>query len=137
MAASDDLDGLVIDATGASHLHGGEDAMLADMISRLESGGHHSPSGHRRHKRRGACLGSLSQPGSAQVVPERESAERIKPLPIAALRLAPDIVGDLRKLGFETDCRPVGDAAGAADAAVRPRTRPTDGPGDRSAPASR
>jgi protein ImuB len=33
IVAADDPDGLVIDATGASHLLGGEDAMLADMIS--------------------------------------------------------------------------------------------------------
>jgi protein ImuB len=39
IVAADDPDGLVIDATGASHLHGGEDAMLADMISRLEAVG--------------------------------------------------------------------------------------------------
>jgi protein ImuB len=36
VVAIDGPDGLVIDATGASHLHGGEDAILADMISRLE-----------------------------------------------------------------------------------------------------
>jgi protein ImuB len=29
VVAADDPDGLVIDTTGASHLHGGEDAMLA------------------------------------------------------------------------------------------------------------
>jgi protein ImuB len=34
------------------------------------------------------------------VVRECESAERIKPLPIAALRLAADMVNDLRGLGF-------------------------------------
>src|ERR1700689_4678987 len=35
--AVDDPDGIIIDATGASHLHGGEDAMLADVISRLDA----------------------------------------------------------------------------------------------------
>jgi protein ImuB len=35
IVAVEDPDGLIIDATGASHLHGGEDAMLADIISRL------------------------------------------------------------------------------------------------------
>src|ERR1700712_1081244 len=35
----EDPDGLVIDATGATHPHGGEDAMLADMIARLEAVG--------------------------------------------------------------------------------------------------
>jgi protein ImuB len=39
MVAADNPDGLIIDATGASHLHGGEEAMLAEMISRLEAVG--------------------------------------------------------------------------------------------------
>src|SRR6202034_2184407 len=33
IVAADDPDGLIIDATGASHLHGGEDAMLADIVA--------------------------------------------------------------------------------------------------------
>jgi protein ImuB len=37
--AADGPDGLVIDATGASPLHGGENSMLHDMISRLEAVG--------------------------------------------------------------------------------------------------
>src|ERR1700722_4597974 len=37
IVAEDDPDGLIIDATGASHLHGGENAMLTDVISRLEA----------------------------------------------------------------------------------------------------
>src|ERR1700722_8192065 len=39
IAAADAPDGLAIDATGASHLHGGEDAMLQDMVTRLETVG--------------------------------------------------------------------------------------------------
>src|ERR1700712_1622525 len=39
IVAAEDPDGLIIDATGASHLQGGEDAMLADMISRLQTVG--------------------------------------------------------------------------------------------------
>ena len=39
IVAADPPDGLVIDATGAAHLHGGEDAMLADMIERLAASG--------------------------------------------------------------------------------------------------
>jgi protein ImuB len=35
------------------------------------------------------------------VVPAQESPDRIKPLPIAALRLAQDTVDDLRRLGFQ------------------------------------
>src|ERR1700761_9196467 len=39
IAAADAPDGLVIDATGASHLKGGEDALLRDAVSRLEAVG--------------------------------------------------------------------------------------------------
>ena len=39
VVASDPSDGLVIDATGAAHLHGGETAMLADMVERLRAAG--------------------------------------------------------------------------------------------------
>jgi protein ImuB len=39
IVAADGLDGLIIDATGASHLYGGEEAMLTEMISRLEAVG--------------------------------------------------------------------------------------------------
>ena len=39
IAAADPPDGLIIDVTGATHLHGGENAMLADMIARLGAAG--------------------------------------------------------------------------------------------------
>src|SRR5579871_1556265 len=39
IAASDPPDGLVIDATGAAHLHGGEEALLNDMVERLVASG--------------------------------------------------------------------------------------------------
>ena len=66
IVAADDPDGLVIDATGASHLHGGEDAMLADMISRLEAVGISRPRGDGGHLRRGACPGPFRGAASAR-----------------------------------------------------------------------
>ena len=42
-----------------------------------------------------------SLPGRPSSFRTQEGAERIEPLPIAALRLPPDMVDDLRKLGFE------------------------------------
>ncbi|MFM9973547.1 MAG: DNA polymerase Y family protein, partial [Beijerinckiaceae bacterium] len=39
IVASDPPDGLVINVTGASHLHGGEAAVLTDMIERLHAVG--------------------------------------------------------------------------------------------------
>jgi protein ImuB len=100
IVATDGLDGLVIDTTGASHLHGGEDAMLADMISRLQAVGITSRAAIADTRGAAHALARFAARPSL-IVPERESAERIKPLPIAALRLAADTVDDLRKLGFE------------------------------------
>jgi protein ImuB len=39
IVAADPPDGLVIDATGASHLHGGEDALVKGMVARLAASG--------------------------------------------------------------------------------------------------
>jgi protein ImuB len=58
IVAADAPDGIVIDATGATHLHGGEDAMLADMISRLQTAGI-AARGRRRYARRRARLGPV------------------------------------------------------------------------------
>jgi protein ImuB len=100
LVAVDAPDGLVIDATGAAHLHGGEDAMLADMISRLEAVGLTARAAIADTRGAAHALARFAA-RPRLVVPEGESADRIKPLPIAALRLAADTVVDLRKLGFE------------------------------------
>ena len=39
VVASDPPDGLVIDSTGADHLHGGEEAMLSRMVQRFADAG--------------------------------------------------------------------------------------------------
>jgi len=100
IAAADPPDGLVIDPTGAAHLHGGEDAMVEAMIGRLAASGFT------------ACA-ALADGWSAAyafartaarpvlVVPPGESAKAVLDLPIAALRLPKEIVESLRVLGFE------------------------------------
>ena len=100
IVAADAPDGLVIDTTGASHLHGGEDALLADMISRLGVVGITARAAIADTRGASHALARFAA-RPALVVPERESADRIKPLPIEALRLSADMVDDLRKLGFE------------------------------------
>jgi protein ImuB len=99
IVAADDPDGLIIDATGASHLHGGEDAMLADMSLRLEAVGITARAAFADTRGAAHALARFAA-RPALVVPERESPDRIKPLPIAALRLPAD-VDDLRRLGFD------------------------------------
>jgi protein ImuB len=100
LVAADAPDGVIIETTGAAHLHGGEDAMLADMVSRLQAAGIAARAAIADTRGAAHALARFAA-RPALVVPEGESADRIRPLPIAALRLPQDTVGDLRKLGFE------------------------------------
>jgi protein ImuB len=100
IVAPDPPDGIIIDSTGADHLHGGEPTMLATLIDGLARVG---------IRARGAIADTwgaayalarfaahpafISKPGAATA--------DIAPLPIAALRLAPELVNGLRALGFE------------------------------------
>jgi protein ImuB len=100
IAAADPPDGLVLDITGASHLHGGEEPMLAEMIDRFRA------AGIAIRAAVADCWGAahaLARYSGKPIVISRfgEHIEGIMPLPIVALRLAPDVVGDLRRLGFD------------------------------------
>jgi protein ImuB len=100
IVAPDPPDGIVIDSTGADHLHGGEAAMLATLIDKLAG------VGIRAHGAIADTWGAahalarfaarptfISEPGAA--------ATDAAPLPLAALRLTPELVDALRVLGFE------------------------------------
>jgi protein ImuB len=99
IAAADPPDGLVIDVTGAAHLHGGEDAMLKGMVARLAAPGIAA---------RAAIADSWGAahafarygPRATLVVPAGDSGKVLLDLPIAALRLPKSIVEDLSILGF-------------------------------------
>lgn len=98
---ADPPDGLVIDTTGADHLHGGEDAMLADMIRRfaaaaVEARAAVADTWGAAH----AAARFLARP--AIVIPPRETEAMLRTLPLSALRLDPGTVSDLHTLGFET-----------------------------------
>jgi len=99
IVAADAPDGLVIDTTGAAHLHGGEDAMVRGMVDQL------AESGIAARAAIADCWGAahafaryMAQP--ALVVPAGESSTAILDLPIAALRLPKNMVEDLSVLGF-------------------------------------
>ena len=100
IVATDAPDGLVIDSTGAAHLHGGEDAMVKEMVGQLAA------FGIAARAAIADCWGAahafaryVARP--AIVVPVGESSTAILDLPIAALRLPKDMMEDLRVLGFE------------------------------------
>lgn len=93
-------DGLWLDITGVPHLFGGEEALLADIGRRLARagftarlalaetlGGAHALA---RYARRSPCIVSDGQIEAA-----------LAPLPVEALRLAPEIVTLLKRLGLK------------------------------------
>ena len=99
---ADGADGFFLDVEGASHLFGGEEALLADLAARLEKNFHLS-----------ARLTVAATPGAAWalsrfhasrafVLPSGQEAAALAPLPIAALRLASETRATLRRLGFKT-----------------------------------
>ncbi|MGL4638080.1 MAG: Y-family DNA polymerase [Beijerinckiaceae bacterium] len=100
IVAADPPDGLVINITGATHLHGGEAAVLTDMIERLQAVGITARAAMADTW--GAAHGLArfaAQP--ACVIPAGTSADAIPDLTIAALRLDAGLVESLRTLGFE------------------------------------
>jgi protein ImuB len=100
VVAADAPSGLVIDTTGADHLHGGEEAMLAQMIARFAASGVNARAAIADSW--GAAHAFARFGGKAiTVVPPGETAAHLAALPIAALRLPPDIVSRLRVLGFD------------------------------------
>ncbi|WP_042244671.1 DNA polymerase Y family protein [Paracoccus sp. PAMC 22219] len=102
IVAVDPPDGVVIDVTGADHLHGGEEALLEMLLGRLTLSGITAHlaiadtwgAAHalaRHHRKTKACI---ALPGS--------TASVLAPLPLAALRLPPATVAGLLDLGFAT-----------------------------------
>jgi len=106
IVAADPPDGLVIDATGASHLHGGENAMLADLVDRCGRSGFATRVAIADSWGAAHALARFTV-GPIVVVPVGTSSALIGKLPIAGLRLPLDIVSGLRVLGFRT----IGDLA--------------------------
>ena len=99
IASADPPDGLVVDTTGADHLHGGEAALLADLVTRLGAGSIAAQAAVA--DTRGAAHAAarwLARPTMA--VPPGGNLEALAPLPVAALRLSPEIVDGLRVLGL-------------------------------------
>ncbi len=122
IVAADPPDGLVIDTTGADHLHGGEPAMVTDMVERLGASGF---TAHAAVADSWGAAHALARFGTRAtiVVPAGKTAQAILPLPIAALRLPAATIDGLRRLGFET----IADLAGTPRASLALRFGPEPG----------
>ena len=100
IVAPDYPDGLVIDATGAAHLKGGESAYLKDLVRRL------ARVGVTAHAAMSGSWGSAHalaryRATPTLVVDSAESGRAIADLPVRALRLPADTIDGLSKLGFD------------------------------------
>lgn len=114
-------DGLVMDITGASHLMGGEAALLSDLLSRLGRAGlaaRAAVSDSQASAWALARFGPSSEDGFVGA-PSRAMAET-GGLPIAALRLPDDAENALRRLGFDR----IGDVMAAPRKALSLRFGP-------------
>jgi protein ImuB len=103
LVAIDPPDGLVIDATGAAHLHGGEEAMLHDMVARLATAGITARVA-MADSWGAANAFARATSKSVIVVPPDKGAALLQRLPLAFLRLPHDMIDQLRRLGFERVC---------------------------------
>jgi len=101
LLSPDPPDGLLLDVTGATDLHGGERAVLHDIHALLNGSGlavrvaiAGTPGAARAVARFGKAVASVVPPGGEEAT--------LSGLPIACLGIAPDAAAGLRALGVET-----------------------------------
>jgi protein ImuB len=89
---------LWLDVTGCAHLFGGEAALRADLLARL----------HRQDLSAAAAIAdtpgaawAVARYGDAPIVPRGGARTALASLPVAALRLDPEVVHMLERLGLE------------------------------------
>jgi protein ImuB len=115
LVAIDAPDGLIFDVTGCAHLWGGEKSYLTEIIMRLKSFGYD------------VCASMADTIGAAwaiahfgkgeSIIESGQQKSALLLLPVAALRLEPDILERLQKLGL----RQIKDFIGMLRSALRRR----------------
>jgi protein ImuB len=100
VVASDPPDGIVIDSTGADHIHGGETAMLDALIGRLAMSGVTARAAIADSWGAAHALARYAARPSL-VVPSNHGGSVLEQLPLEALRIPKQMSADLRVLGFE------------------------------------
>ena len=98
LVALDPPHGLMLDITGAAHLFGGEAALLADLLARLAGQGFSAKAAIADTP---GAASAAARFGGAPVVAPGEAAAMLAPLPLAALRLDPETVSALERVGLK------------------------------------
>ncbi len=91
-------DGLFLDVTGCAHLFGGEAQLLREAVGRLRQQGFIARAAIAPNP--GAAW-ALAQFGERIAIGEEDLAKTLAPLPLQALRLAPDAIALMRRLGIK------------------------------------
>jgi protein ImuB len=118
----DGEDGLRLDVTGVAHLFGGEAGLVRDIVARFAAMG---LGAHVALAETASAAWGLARFGGGGV-PDRPLAERVAPLPVAALRLGPGPTRTLELLGLKT----IGALAGVPRRSLARRFREADKPLD-------
>ncbi len=100
MTAPDPPDGLWIDATGCAHLHGGERCMLDTLVGRLAAAGLSARAGLADTPGAAHAVARHGT-GTVAIVAPGAQADALALLPLRALRIADELAGSLRRLGFD------------------------------------
>jgi len=93
-------DGLWLDITGVPHLFGGEQALLADLAGRLARAGFTARLALAETLGAAHALARYGR-SSSIIVPHGKIETALAPLPVEALRLEPEIVTLLKRLGLK------------------------------------
>jgi len=94
-------DGLILDISGCAHLFGGEAALAGDLVQRLSR---HGVQARAAVADTVGCAWAMARFGDASartIVPPGVAREAIASLPVASLRLAPDVVTLLSQVGLK------------------------------------
>ena len=94
----DGEDGIWLDTAGCAHLFGGEEALLKDLLTRLSHLGFSAQAALASTP--GAAWALARFADEAVIVEEDETRRRIGSLPVAALRLTPEVASSLSRLGL-------------------------------------
>ncbi len=99
LVALDAPDGLMLDITGCAHLFGGEAQLCRDIVVRLGMQGFQARVAAADTP---GCAWAAARYGSSQIVPRGEARSVLLPLPVSALRLAPEVTDALAQVGLRT-----------------------------------
>lgn len=98
LVALDPPDGLMLDITGATHLFGGEDALLVDLVTRLGAQGFLARAAIADTP---GAASAAARFAASSLVPAGAAEAMLKPLPLAALRLDSETVAAMDRVGLK------------------------------------